>query len=114
MENTFLHKFISQTIDNVLDEYVAGDTMEMAQIPERINEKLLQSQYNNDTTTVYGRFFWLDDKDSDVDCAMGEVIDFCLAHDVVAYSINYDSFDDGFVYVAFVYKRYSGTQSKGK
>ena len=109
--NNELYDFVAKSIKKVLDEYDScfekGDySFEMADIPEHINDELLHSKYNNDETEVYGRFFWLDDNDSDLDCAMEEVINFCLSHKVVAYSINLDDFDDGFVYVAFVFKRW--------
>lgn len=96
-----LYDIAKRALDEADDDYDDG-LIECGEIPEKANE-ILQHKLDCKGQYVYCRTFWLEDKDSDLDTALSEMIGFCIKHRAVItdYTVVYYDYQD-FVFVVFL------------
>lgn len=98
--NKDLYDLASEKIERALDEY-DHDDIEMGDIPTRIHD-MMNLAISNANYHLFTQCFWLDDNDSDLDTALDSMIGYVINKKVMAYAVNLDTFDDGFVFVSIL------------
>ena len=83
--NKDLYAAAARALDEASDDYDES-RIECGEIPERAGE-LLEHRLDCRGQRVVWRAFWLEDNDSDLDCALSETIRFCMEHSITAYAI---------------------------
>lgn len=96
--NKDLYDLASEKIERAIDEY-DHDDIEMGDIPTRIHD-MMNLAISNASYHLFTQCFWLDDNDSDLDTALDSMIGYVVNRKVMAYAVNLDTFDDGFVFVS--------------
>lgn len=83
-----LYETAQRAMKEALDNYYDG-VFDLNYVPEKAGE-ILEHELDCCGQRVYSRPFWVEDNDSDLDCALNETIQFCLEHKVKDYTIVLD------------------------
>lgn len=105
LTNRALHNFVRAIITNKINDWLDQEEydIEINDVPELIGDEILRSKYNQDGLHAYGVAYFLEDNPSLVD-VLSDTLDKVVNKNVVAYAVNYDDWEDGFVYITIVTK----------
>ena len=105
LTNQALHNFVHAIIVDKINEWLdpMDYQVEINDVPELIGDEILKSKYNQDGLHAYGVAYFLEDNPSLVD-VLSDTLNKVVNKDVVAYAVNYDDWQDGFVYITIVTK----------